>query len=53
VIEAGVVAGHKVTLFFDQLDSTVWEWTDELSAEVEARALKAWRERPNSRTESR
>jgi hypothetical protein len=39
--------------FFDQLDSTVWSWADELSFEAEARALKAWRDaRPNSRTGS-
>jgi 2'-hydroxyisoflavone reductase len=37
--------------FFDQLDSNVWQWTDELSAQVEARALAAWREsKPSSRT---
>jgi 2'-hydroxyisoflavone reductase len=37
--------------FFDQLDSTVWQWADELSAQVEARALKAWRDaQPSSRT---
>ena len=30
--------------YFDQLDPNVWQWTDELSAQVEARALKAWYE---------
>jgi 2'-hydroxyisoflavone reductase len=30
--------------FFDQLDPGVWQWTDELSAEVEAKALAAWQE---------
>jgi 2'-hydroxyisoflavone reductase len=30
--------------FFDQLDPSVWQWTDELSAQSEASALAAWRE---------
>jgi 2'-hydroxyisoflavone reductase len=30
--------------YFDSLDPVVWSWTDELSPEVEARVLKAWRE---------
>jgi len=30
--------------FFDQLDPGVWEWTDALSPEVEAKTLAAWRE---------
>jgi 2'-hydroxyisoflavone reductase len=29
--------------FFDQLDPNVWDWTDELSAQAEERALQAWR----------
>ena len=37
--------------FFDQLDPTVWQWTDELSAQVEASALAAWRKsKPDSIT---
>ena len=28
--------------YLDQLDPNVWQWTDELSAQVEARALEAW-----------
>jgi len=31
-------------LFFDQLDPGVWQWTDELSAQAEARALEGWRD---------
>jgi 2'-hydroxyisoflavone reductase len=31
--------------YFDSLDPVVWSWTDELSPEAEARALKAWHER--------
>ncbi len=30
--------------YFDSLDPVVWSWTDELSPEAEARALKAWQE---------
>ena len=30
--------------FFDSLDPNVWDWTDELSPEAEARALATWRQ---------